>query len=548
MKKINSLLIGCLLCLLAACNEESISDLSGKYDMDRYLFSRVEKQSTDKLGKGIKKLNMTLVDEEGNQLNLSLGSREWVLQEGVYTIGGNGEPLTANSYSASLNKGGSSVDIIGGTVEVALIGDCYFIAGLLQTPEISTSSTATFIKCDYKGNISFEIGEDDPEASGYTAILTTSSVVLYDANWQPVFYPDVTKYTFTLTDPNGNPAGSFDAINVNNASGTDLVGSYTIQGNSSEPWLMDNGWVVPDYGMAGGSCYVDDGGITRYILSGKVSIAATMGIEGNMLYSFSGAGLTTSTAAGEAGAGAFNIKFATLLQSTGTELKDQPLNSTVLGREMKYSIYLPQSYDGTKTYPVLYMLHGANGAQNDWLSDGLISLYASSAAAAGTAPEMIIVCPDGLNAFYCNGYQDDMQYMTYFFEEFLPFIESTYKIKAEKTSRAIGGLSMGGYGALYYGFLHPDMFCYVYACSPATYIDGTPNLYEMLGQNPATLPGFTIEMGTDDFLAESAGYFIGAMAGSGINLEHISRSGAHDWAFWKACSPKIIQKVGEIFK
>ncbi|MDL2305726.1 esterase family protein [Bacteroides sp. OttesenSCG-928-D19] len=549
MRNIHTLLILLTLCFLGACTEDSLSDLTGKFNIERYAFTKVEGQSTDKLSKGIKQLNMTLVDGEWNQLVLSIGSREWTLQQGVYTLNSVGAPLGANTYTASLKKlpGYSSTientitDITTGSLEVSQVGTTYYIVGLLGTAD------GRQIKCDYKGHIAFEQGEDDPEASGYTAILTTSAVVVYDANWQPVVSPDVTKYTFSLTDPDGNAAGSFDAINVNNAPASALAGTYTIQGSAAQAWLMDNGWVVPDYGMAGGSFYVDDNGVNLYITGGSVTISAVEGIEGDLLYSFSGTGLTTSTAAGVAGTGAFSIKFATLLQSTGTELKDMTIASTVLGKDMKYSVYLPQSYDGAKTYPVLYMLHGAAGNNNDWLASGMINPYASSAAASGTASEMIVVCPDGLNAFYCNGYQDGMQYMTYFFDEFLPFIESTYKIKGTRGSRAIGGLSMGGYGALYYGLLHPEMFCYVYACSPATYVEGTPNLFEMLGQNPSTLPGITIEMGTEDFLAEMAGYFKGALEGSGIAHEYISRPGAHDWTFWRACTPKIIKKVSNIF-
>lgn len=542
MKKINSLLTLLVLCLFfGACSEDSLEGLSGKYDMDRYIFTKVEKQSTDKLKKGIKSLNMTLADETDAYLAISFGSSEWVLQGGDYT------PIEVvaidKQYSAVLKKGGNSKNVTAGNLEVTLIGDTYFIIGLLKTADGET------FKCDYKGKISFEIGIDDPESSGYTAILSTSSVVTYDNSGIPTVHPGVLKYTFTITDPAGKDAASFDAINIENAEIASLLGVYTIQGSAIEPWLMDNGWVVPDWGMAGGSYIVDAQGVKQYITGGKITISAVEGIEGDMLYSFSGANLTTLTATGATGTNAVNIRFATLAQSTGYELRDQIIKSQVLDKDMKYSVYLPKSYDGTKTYPVLYLLHGMDGANNDWLNGGLVNPYASSAAAAG-GKEMIVVCPDGMNAFYCNNYQgNDIQYMTYFFDEFLPYIENTYKIKAKRGSRAIGGLSMGGYGSLYYGLLHPEMFCYVYACSPATYIDGTPNLYEMLGSTDVnSLPGITIEMGTKDFLYESGGYFKQALDANQVSNEYIVREGAHDWAFWKACTPNIIKKVIEVFE
>lgn len=538
MRKINSLIILLVLCFLGACSEDAIESLDGKYDLDRYQFDEVTQEPTEKLQKGVKLLKMKLSDGT-NSLVLGIGSNEWVLQEGTYsptaTVAGN------NQYSAVLN--GSTI-AVSGDLDISLLEKTYYINGLLS------DASGNRFKVDYKGALSFEIGEDDPESSGYVAILSTSMVVIYDANWQPVVYPDVTKYTFTLTDPDGNDAGSFDAVNVNNAETSSLAGTYTIQGNSTDPWLMDNGWVVPDYGMAGGSYYVDSDGTKQYITGGTVTVSAVEGINGDILYSFSGTGLTTSKSTGETGTGSFNIKFATLLQSTGIELRDMVISSSVLGKDMKYSIYLPKSYDGTKSYPVLYLLHGYGGNNNDWLTDGLVNPYASSAAASGTAPEMIVVCPDGMNTFYCNGFQDGMQYMTYFFDEFLPFIESTYKVKAERGSRAIGGLSMGGFGSLYYGLLHPDMFCHVYACSPAAYADGAPNLFEMMYQvAPADMPGITIETGTEDsVVGEGPGMLYGTMGQCGIACEYIARAGVHDWAFWKACTPKIITKAGSVFQ
>lgn len=132
--------------------------------------------------------------------------------------------------------------------------------------------------------------------------------------------------------------------------------------------------------------------------------------------------------------------------------------------------------------------------------------------------------------------------MTYFFTEFLPTVENLYAVKKDRASRAIGGLSMGGFGSLYYGLLHPEMFSYVYACSPATYIDGAPNLYDLLSKaDVSKLPGITIEIGTEDFLFQSAGSFKQALDANKVPNEYITRAGTHDWPFWAACTPKIMK-------
>ena len=243
--------------------------------------------------------------------------------------------------------------------------------------------------------------------------------------------------------------------------------------------------------------------------------------------------------------------------------KDITVRSELMNTEVKYSIYLPESYDGTKKYPVLYMLHGYGGNNNDWLQDNTGSIWAGGGTmpayareyAAQTGKELIIVAPDGGNNFYCDGFNGGPKYMSFFFEEFIPYIESTYAIKAEKKSRAIGGLSMGGYGSLYYGSLHPEMFCYVYACSAAVNVGGSPDPAVLIAQSVSAgkineLPGFTLEIGTEDTTVpvSSNDTFVNMLAGYGIPYEYITRPGAHDWPFWNACSPKIIHKVMTIFE
>ncbi len=242
--------------------------------------------------------------------------------------------------------------------------------------------------------------------------------------------------------------------------------------------------------------------------------------------------------------------------------KDLTVRSEVMNTNVKYSIYLPESYDGTKKYPVLYMLHGYGGNNNDWLQDNTGSIWAGGGTmpayareyAEKTGKELIIVAPDGGNNFYCDGFNGGPKYMSFFFQEFIPYIESTYAIKAEKKSRAIGGLSMGGYGSLYYGSLHPEMFCYVYACSAAINVGvSAPDPAQLIAQAVSAgkideLPGFTLEIGTEDTTVGSNDPFINMLSGYGIPYEYITRPGAHDWPFWNACSPKIIHKVMTIFE
>ena len=177
----------------------------------------------------------------------------------------------------------------------------------------------------------------------------------------------------------------------------------------------------------------------------------------------------------------------------GTIVRDMVIDSQILGTQMKYSIYLPEGWDGQTTMPVIYLLHGAGDDQNSWLDKGNMAALTSTAIENGELGKVAVVTPDAQLTFYCNEYEN------YFFEELVPAIEGMFNVGKDKSKRAVGGLSMGGFGTLYYAVKHPEMFCCAYAMSPAVYIDGLPNLFELYpAANIAELPDLTQEVGTED--------------------------------------------------
>ncbi len=306
MKKIYPILTLLALCILAACSEDSITGLTGQFPMDRYNLTKVEEQTTEKLSKGIKALHITLADDANNRLLLTIGSREWILQEGLYTLVP--EVIADKQYTATLQSGSNTATIESGDLEVTRIGDIYYIVGLLKT------TGGQNIKCNYKGTISFEVGKDDPEASGYTTAVYSSPVTTYDEMGNPTLHPGVTKYTLNISAPNGTQAAQLDIINNDNMSTPTLAGTYTIQGSAAEPWLMDSGWIVPDWQMAGGSYYIDDKGVSQYLTGGTITITIAQSLDGETLYSYSGTGLAIMSTTGETATGTINIKFTTLQQ------------------------------------------------------------------------------------------------------------------------------------------------------------------------------------------------------------------------------------------
>ncbi|WP_300724608.1 esterase family protein [uncultured Bacteroides sp.] len=240
--------------------------------------------------------------------------------------------------------------------------------------------------------------------------------------------------------------------------------------------------------------------------------------------------------------------------------------SEVLQAKRAYTIFLPQSFDKEKDrrYPILYLLHGMWENNSVWASRGHVKDVMDRLTASGEACEMIIVTPDaggGNPDVYWNGYFDmpEWEYETFFYNEFLPYIEKTYRVIGDKQHRAIAGLSMGGGGATSYGQRHTDMFAAVYAMSALMSI---PEAGAARFDNPdgklATLTRSVIEnscvnyvlesddarkeqlrsvswfvdCGDDDFLLDRNIEFFQAMRNAGIPCQFRVRDGGHDWEYW----------------
>ncbi|MDE6574716.1 MAG: esterase family protein [Muribaculaceae bacterium] len=543
MKNTYKLLLLPLAAMLWSCNDNVIDNLTSIYDenMQRYNFSTAKTGETEKLKKGLKQLNIEFDNNNGATFSLGVVSREWTLQPGVYKPAQSaaGEAAANEFYGYVTNGTETYGAITEGDLEVNMVGTDYDISGIF------TGNDGRRYVLNYRGPIEFVIGIDDPEPSGYTVTMKAEPVVIMDyTTWQQTVIPGVNKYTLAISDPNGNDAAFFEAINKDNMTMQELVGTYTIAGSPMEPWLIDNGWLVPEYGMAGGAFVVSSSGEKQYITQGKINIESVEGINGETLYSFCGENLSFITTSGNGGSFSFSIRFSSFLEKSGTELKDLSFQSAVLGCEVKYSVVLPESFDGTKTFPVLYMLHGASGGNNDWLDSGNIASHTGS-----VETEMIIVSPqasfESFDSFYIDGFRDGgMNYETFFVTEFMPAIEAMYKGNGK---RGVSGLSMGGFGALYYGLKYADMFSGIYACSPGIGIEGTPNIFDMIWTPGAS--DIAVEIGTEDFLYEVNKAFYETMQYSPLlsGFTYIERAGAHDWPFWSACSPKIIKFFDERF-
>src|SRR5690349_5922018 len=150
-----------------------------------------------------------------------------------------------------------------------------------------------------------------------------------------------------------------------------------------------------------------------------------------------------------------------LQAQSGKVLDNLSMPSKILKGERKYAVYLPPDYETSqRSYPVLYLLHGAGDDQTGWVQFGEVLHIADNAIRDGKATPMIIVMPDANTGQrgYFNDIKGEWRYEDFFFQEFMPYVEKTYRIKGEKRYRAVSGLSMGGGGTFTYALHHPELF------------------------------------------------------------------------------------------
>jgi len=158
------------------------------------------------------------------------------------------------------------------------------------------------------------------------------------------------------------------------------------------------------------------------------------------------------------------------------------LDSHILKRPVRYCVQLPVHYADAKdshgqlgSYPVLYFLHGLGDNEQTLFKTGGWTLI-EDLRERQKIGNFLIVAPEGRTSFYINSADGKDRYSDFFLQEFMPFIEKKYRVKGGRAGRAIGGISMGGFGALRMAFAHPQLFSSVSAQSPALILDSPKDI------------------------------------------------------------------------
>jgi len=234
--------------------------------------------------------------------------------------------------------------------------------------------------------------------------------------------------------------------------------------------------------------------------------------------------------------------------------------SPELDAVMPYIIYLPPDYDTAgRRYPVLYMLHGRGGHREEWLVYGLVSVADQEIRTGHTSP-MIIVLPQGDKWYWVNNAGDDVLWGEYIDRDIVSEIDNNYRTIRSPSARAIGGLSMGGWGAMFHAFNHPDIFGVVGAHSPALRLADDPSLDfigtgdERARKDPMvlaqTLPGLTslriwLDSAEKDPWVKRAEQLHQILSDRGIDHIWQVYPGAHDWQYWNEHCLDYVRYYGD---
>ena len=231
-------------------------------------------------------------------------------------------------------------------------------------------------------------------------------------------------------------------------------------------------------------------------------------------------------------------------------------DSPYAGFDRRVSVYTPAGYDQNKKtkYPVLYVLHGIGGDEEAWLTQGRASQIIDNLIAQGKAEPMIVVFTNGNISEEAAPGENSTGYtrptmglpktmegsFETSFPEVVKFIDSNYRTIAKKESRAICGLSMGGFHTLYITLNYPDMFGYSGMFSAAIgvterdsspmYMDMDAKLATYFSKKPNLL---WVGCGETDFLIEANRNFVQKLKDGNYPHIYYENDGGHIWRNWR---------------
>jgi len=218
-------------------------------------------------------------------------------------------------------------------------------------------------------------------------------------------------------------------------------------------------------------------------------------------------------------------------------------------------VYLPPDYDAAgRSYPVLYLLHGASGSAEEWPAYGVVDALDRAITAREVEPYLMVL-PEGEWGYWINHADNGERWGDYLTRDLVTHVDTTYRTLRRPYRRAVGGLSMGGSGALVQAFNHPDVFGVVGAHSPSLREDNevVPILgegAEFAARDPLSLartaPGLDhaqiwLDAGEDDPWQPRVVELHETLTAQGIEHEVHLWPGEHDGDYWMTHIPDYLR-------
>jgi enterochelin esterase-like enzyme len=244
-------------------------------------------------------------------------------------------------------------------------------------------------------------------------------------------------------------------------------------------------------------------------------------------------------------------------------LFDTELYSSTLGRVMPYRVYLPPTYFEVETqrFPAMYMLHGAGGDYTEW-SDSLLPQQLDDLIVRGAVQPMIVIMPDGGGRTYFANWDNGPRYSDYVAQDVVADVDARFRTFNAQSSRAIGGLSMGGLAALQIAMRNPTIFGVVGAHSPSIRLEPDNELWFISGSSfylhdPIWLalnwPGvdrmaYWLDVGADDWWRPNIEDLRDALLTAGLNLTWRVFPGTHEAEYWIDHVPDYLRFYGDNLK
>jgi len=239
-------------------------------------------------------------------------------------------------------------------------------------------------------------------------------------------------------------------------------------------------------------------------------------------------------------------------------MTDVHFHSNALRRDVTYRVYLPENPAPGQKLPVVYLLHGGGDDYRDWSNKADVAQYASKG--------LILVMPDGDESYWMNEVEAPrLKYEDFVTQDLIADVQGRFPARADRSGRAIVGISMGGFAAVDYAMVHPDLFVFVGALSPAIDVPFRSFNIRRVGQwwkfrtifgpvgsktraarnpfelvqtvNPSSSPFLYITAGENEPLLGPIRRFVSRLKNRSCAYEFQTKPGGHDWGQWNGQIP-----------